>query len=258
MGDWYEVVKTIKGHRYCYRQRTWREGGRVRTQSQYLGPARGGNGSAAPVNTTSQATVEVAAERQLISDLFDPAKASQGWNYGWAIRGVYRPDAETFALDPGLMRMGPAMGVAMVSRAPFDPSVELVRENGAWYLPSRDRLQIPDHTVFRADGENTVAQSFAHTLLHELAHATRFENRSPRARPSYAHEEMVAEITACLVARRIGIGYPDIKASAYYVQLWFGRSAAAGSARVHGEREALRAADYLTAIWTKVNTTKNG
>ncbi len=42
MGDWYFVVKTIKGRRYRYRQRTWREGDRVRTQSQYLGPVDGG------------------------------------------------------------------------------------------------------------------------------------------------------------------------------------------------------------------------
>lgn len=47
MTNWYTVVKTIKGHQYLYRQRTWREGSRVRTQSQYLGPA-GGHGAVAP------------------------------------------------------------------------------------------------------------------------------------------------------------------------------------------------------------------
>lgn len=38
MADWYPTIKTIKGRHYLYRQRTWREGGRVRTQSQYVGP----------------------------------------------------------------------------------------------------------------------------------------------------------------------------------------------------------------------------
>src|SRR5215218_5729822 len=38
---WYRVVKTIKGHRYVYEQRTWREGKRVRTESRYIGPADG-------------------------------------------------------------------------------------------------------------------------------------------------------------------------------------------------------------------------
>jgi hypothetical protein len=36
---WYQVVKTIKGHRYVYQQRTWREGKHVRTESRYVGPA---------------------------------------------------------------------------------------------------------------------------------------------------------------------------------------------------------------------------
>ncbi len=36
--DWYLVIKTIKGHRYRYRQRTWRHGTRVRTRSEYLCP----------------------------------------------------------------------------------------------------------------------------------------------------------------------------------------------------------------------------
>ena len=33
----YDVVKTIKKRRYLYRQRTWREGKRVRTESIYIG-----------------------------------------------------------------------------------------------------------------------------------------------------------------------------------------------------------------------------
>jgi hypothetical protein len=34
---WYQVVKAIKGHRYLYAQRTWREGKKVRTESRYIG-----------------------------------------------------------------------------------------------------------------------------------------------------------------------------------------------------------------------------
>ena len=62
---WYKVVKTIKGHRYIYEQRTWREGKHVRTESRYVGPADGElpsgsarrtgkrDGAAERVNTTS-------------------------------------------------------------------------------------------------------------------------------------------------------------------------------------------------------------
>ncbi len=35
---WYIVRKKIKGNMYLYRQRTYREGGKVRTESQYLEP----------------------------------------------------------------------------------------------------------------------------------------------------------------------------------------------------------------------------
>lgn len=39
MGAWYRVIKTVKGHRYVYEQRTWRQGGHVRTENRYIGPA---------------------------------------------------------------------------------------------------------------------------------------------------------------------------------------------------------------------------
>ena len=38
----YTVIKTIKGRQYRYQQRTYREGGRVRTESIYVGPVGGG------------------------------------------------------------------------------------------------------------------------------------------------------------------------------------------------------------------------
>ena len=41
MGMPYRVIKTIKGRRYIYEQRTRREGKRVRTFSRYIGPADG-------------------------------------------------------------------------------------------------------------------------------------------------------------------------------------------------------------------------
>jgi hypothetical protein len=37
----YNVIKTIKGRRYIYEQRTWREGKRVRTENRYIGPLDG-------------------------------------------------------------------------------------------------------------------------------------------------------------------------------------------------------------------------
>lgn len=35
---WYRVEKVVQGRRYVYLQRSYREGGKVRTESRYLGP----------------------------------------------------------------------------------------------------------------------------------------------------------------------------------------------------------------------------
>jgi hypothetical protein len=54
--SWYTVVKTINRRRYKYRQRTYRAGGKVRTQSQYLGPVTDADrAQALPVTTLEDA-----------------------------------------------------------------------------------------------------------------------------------------------------------------------------------------------------------
>jgi|SRR5271165_919832 len=37
MSDGFLVIRTIRGRRYLYRERRWRENGRVRSSSEYLG-----------------------------------------------------------------------------------------------------------------------------------------------------------------------------------------------------------------------------
>jgi hypothetical protein len=37
--DWYKVVKTINGRKYLYLQKTYRDGGSVKTLNRYIGPA---------------------------------------------------------------------------------------------------------------------------------------------------------------------------------------------------------------------------
>jgi hypothetical protein len=39
----YIVIKTIKGRQYQYQQRSYRQGGKVRTETIYLGPVDGGS-----------------------------------------------------------------------------------------------------------------------------------------------------------------------------------------------------------------------
>lgn len=60
MGGWYLVTKTIGGRRYLYRQRSWREGGRVRTACQCLGRADGQQLSAGRPQTRQISAKEAA------------------------------------------------------------------------------------------------------------------------------------------------------------------------------------------------------
>ena len=61
----YKVKKRIKGRLYLYEQRSWREGGKVKTHSRYLGPCGAGDGPAA---VTGDAARE-APKRALASPL---------------------------------------------------------------------------------------------------------------------------------------------------------------------------------------------
>lgn len=65
----YEVIKTINGRRYRYLQRSYREGGKVRTQSTYLGPVDGGrrrkSGILAVLDDLVRKTEPVESEEQL-------------------------------------------------------------------------------------------------------------------------------------------------------------------------------------------------
>ena len=71
---WYRVVKTIKGHRYIYEQRTWREGKRVRTESRYVGTA---------VNTTLPGSLTPSAiAEEAFADLMKPCPPPRLWTHG--------------------------------------------------------------------------------------------------------------------------------------------------------------------------------
>jgi hypothetical protein len=75
----YRVIKTIKGRRYLYEQKTWREDGRVKTKSTYIGPAdslpsRGSSSGAgkAVESVMSGLLTGVAAWGQSVSDQAGP------------------------------------------------------------------------------------------------------------------------------------------------------------------------------------------
>lgn len=106
------------------------------------------------------------------------------------------------------------------------PEVRYVGQDRAYYSPSADQITLPLVEQFESPQEH------AYTLAHELTHSTGHESRcnrwsNPEDKPSrfgcesYAKEELVAEIGACMLLTMIGVEV-DIKNSGAYIKSWLG------------------------------------
>ena len=196
------------------------------------------------VSTTSAAR-DVADEQALIESLFDPAKSAGGGKLLWPRR--YAAKGGKFTPDKRLFALATTMGVTGITRA-WQGNASWERLDGAWYNPAVDAVQMPDASRFEEESE------FNMVFLHELTHAT--QRRVGRDKRNYAEEELVAELGANLIARRIGLHPKALRQSAYYLQVWLTRCGSQSASRAFAEREARRAADYIMEKWRLVNTTK--
>lgn len=93
-----------------------------------------------------------------------------------------------------------------------------------FYSPTEDSITLPTLEQFES------AQEHAYTLAHEIIHSTGHQSRCDRwskaedkasqfGCKSYAREELVAEIGACMVLTMAGIEI-DIKNSGAYIKSW--------------------------------------
>ena len=117
----------------------------------------------------------------------------------------------------------------------FDPLDRMVNENkwicpvrfeedkGAYYSPSKNEIVFPPKKNF-IDGE-----AFYGNLLHEMTHSTgskelfgRLENKTDDRRFDYAREELVAEMSAAVVAHQYGFDKHIKDDSAAYLKSWLG------------------------------------
>jgi len=96
-------------------------------------------------------------------------------------------------------------GVDQALHYPNGPEVRHMEQNGAFYVPSEDRITLPLVEQF------TSAERYAATALHEAVHSTGAEHRLKRdiantfGCQEYAREELVAEIGAAMLATMLGI-----------------------------------------------------
>ena len=101
--------------------------------------------------------------------------------------------------------------------------INQVKGDKAYYSPSSDKIVIPTREQF-VDGE-----AFATNTLHECAHATGAESRldrklgeHPFGSAGYAKEELIAELSAAVVASQYGLSKHIKNDSAQYLKSWLG------------------------------------
>lgn len=98
-------------------------------------------------------------------------------------------------------------------------TIDIAQRNEAFYRPSEDKIYLPLREQFKS------SEGFYKTALHELAHWTGHESRLNRKNinafgtPSYAREELRAEIAASIISVKLGIN-TDITNNKAYIQGW--------------------------------------
>jgi antirestriction protein ArdC len=126
------------------------------------------------------------------------------------------------------------------------PRVIYGQSNGrAFYRPSDDVIHLPDIDQFHS------VEGYADTLFHELGHSTGHSSRLARehegacfGNTTYAKEELVAEITAAMLAAKVGINW-DVQNTAAYVANWLQVLKDDRSLVISAAQQAQKAVDHI-------------
>ena len=106
------------------------------------------------------------------------------------------------------------------------------QSNDAYYTPNPDVIVIPNKSQFKKglDQDSIYKDGMAYyaTMLHEMAHSTGSPTRLNRSmngkfgNPTYAKEELVAELTAAMVGNSMGFDKRILDNNAIYLDNWIG------------------------------------
>lgn len=108
----------------------------------------------------------------------------------------------------------------MVDAGKWYCRIEVLESDSAFYRPSADVIVCPQKTQFPKGAD------YYSTLLHEVAHSTGHPSRLNRdmsgffGSPSYAREELIAEMTAALCGIRFGLATTPQQENAAYLASW--------------------------------------
>ena len=118
----------------------------------------------------------------------------------------------------------------------------------ACYTPATDTLHLPHPTCFHSP------EAYYVTVWHELVHSTGHRARLNRPTltapcrfgdPTYAKEELVAEMGAAYLGGVCGIAHATLENNAAYLQSWMQVLRHDATLLVHAAAQAQRAADYI-------------
>ncbi len=135
----------------------------------------------------------------------------------------------------------------LVRTMPHRPAI---RHGHQWvfYTPATDTLHMPIPPCFQSP------EAYDATLFHELVHATGHTSRLNRVTltdlclfgdPTYAKEELVAEMGAAYLCGVCGIAHATIDTSAAYLRSWMAVLRHDPTMLVQAAAQAQRAADYI-------------
>jgi antirestriction protein ArdC len=125
----------------------------------------------------------------------------------------------------------------------------------AYYTPATDTLHLPSPACFQS------LETYYATVWHELVHSTGHRARLNRSTltdrclfgdPTYAQEELVAEMGAAYLCGVCGIANATIENSAAYLQSWMAVLRHDATLLVHAAAQAQRAADYIQNLHAAV------
>lgn len=118
----------------------------------------------------------------------------------------------------------------------------------AFYAPGPDHIRLPERHLFR-----DIEQAYA-TAAHELVHWTGASHRLDRkaegrfGSPSYAREELVAELGAAFLGGHLGLRPDHIEDHASYLAGWIDVLKSDSRAILKAAAQAQAASDYLLKV----------
>lgn len=135
---------------------------------------------------------------------------------------------------------------------PNRPELFYKEQSGAFYTPARDSITLPTLAQFENAGEH------AYTLAHEMTHSTGHESRLNRWKnaedkpsefgcASYAREELIAELGACMLLANAGVDF-DLPNSGAYLRSWIKALNNDTSLIFKASAKAQAAANYIQGV----------